>query len=107
MVPKINSVYGSAGMGEKGIRALEDKIGKTFGIWMDGYVMVDLEAFEKIVDMVGGVYVEVPMNMNYDDPTQDLYIHLQKGWHTPFSFAATVPAMLQPISAAPRCSSLS
>ncbi len=81
-LPKINSVYGSAGMGEKGIRALEDKIGKTFGIWMDGYVMVDLEAFEKIVDMVGGVYVEVPMNMNYDDPTQDLYIHLQKGWQT-------------------------
>lgn len=81
-LPKINSVYGSAGMGEKGIRALEEKIGNTFGIWMDGYVLVDLEAFEKIVDMVGGVYVEVPMNMNYDDPTQGLYIHLQKGWQT-------------------------
>ena len=81
-LPKINSVYGSAGMGEKGIQALRDKIGNTFGIWTDGYVMVDLEAFEKIVDMVGGVYVEVPMNMNYDDPTQDLYIHLQKGWQT-------------------------
>ena len=81
-LPKINSVYGSAGMGEKGVKALIDKIGNTFGIWVDGYVLVDLEAFEKIVDMVGGVYVEVPMNMNYDDPTQDLYIHLQKGWQT-------------------------
>lgn len=81
-LPKINSVYGSAGMGEKGIQALRDKIGNTFGIWTDGYVMVNLEAFEKIVDMVGGVYVEVPMNMNYDDPAQDLYIHLQKGWQT-------------------------
>ncbi len=79
-LPKINSVYGSAGMGEKGIQALREKIGNTLGIWTDGYVLVDLEAFEKIVDMVGGVYVEVPMNMNYDDPTQDLYIHLQKGW---------------------------
>ena len=81
-LPKINSVYGSAGTGERGIKALEEKIGNTFGIWVDGYVLVDLEAFEKIVDMVGGVYVEVPMNMNYDDPSQGLYIHLNKGWQT-------------------------
>ena len=28
---------------------------------------------------IGGVDFEVPVNMNYDDPTQDLHIHISKG----------------------------
>ena len=78
--PKINGVYGAAGMGEKGINALEAKLKETLGFWVDGYVIVDLEAFVEIVDLVGGVDFNVPMNMYYNDPTQNLYINLKKGW---------------------------
>ena len=41
--------------------------------------MVDLKAFVEIVDLVGGVEFDVPQDMFYNDPTQDLYINLQKG----------------------------
>lgn len=28
----------------------------------------------------GAIYFDVPIDMNYDDPTQDLHIHLSKGY---------------------------
>ena len=33
----------------------------------------------QLVDEIGGVTFDVPINMNYDDPAQNLYIHLKKG----------------------------
>ncbi len=78
-VPKINSVYGGAGKGEKGIQALKIKLAQLLGFEVDGYALVDLDAFIQLVDLVGGVGFEVPMAMHYDDPTQDLYIHLEAG----------------------------
>ncbi len=71
-VPKINSAYGAGGMGESGIAALENQLAKMLGFEVDGYVMVDLDGFVEIVDLIGGVEFDVPMNMYYSDPTQDL-----------------------------------
>ena len=34
----------------------------------------------QIVDAMGGVWFDVPRNMNYDDPYQDLHIHQEKGY---------------------------
>lgn len=79
-VPKINGVYGSNGKGEKGMQALKSKLAQLLGFEVDGYALVNLDAFIELVDLVGGVEFEVPMDMHYDDPTQDLYIHLNKGW---------------------------
>ena len=78
-IPKMNSVYGAAGQGERGIRALEEKIEETLGFLVDYYIIVDLEAFEKTVDLVGGVEFDVPMDMHYVDETQNLYINLSAG----------------------------
>lgn len=78
-VPKINGVYGSAGKGEKGIQSLQTKLAQLLGFEVDGYAMVNLNAFVELVDLVGGVEFDVPMDMHYDDPTQDLYIHLNAG----------------------------
>ena len=33
-----------------------------------------------MIDALGGVDFDVPQNMNYDDPVQDLHIHLKKGF---------------------------
>ncbi len=67
---------------EKGIAALKKEVGKLTGITPDFYVMVQWEAVGKMVDALGGVYFEVPFDMDYDDPTvgQDLHIHLEEGY---------------------------
>jgi len=81
-VPKINSVYGANGKGEKGMTALKKYVTATVGFEVDGYVLVDLTAFQKIVDEVGGVTFNVPQRMYYNDPSQNLYIDLYPGEQT-------------------------
>ena len=70
---KINSAYFS------GIDTLKDEIFKAFGIEIHRYLTVELEGFVKLIDAIGGVEVDVPLNMHYDDPVQDLHIHIKKG----------------------------
>ena len=43
-------------------------------------MVVEWDAVGEIVDAMGGVYFDVPRNMNYDDPTQNLHIHQEKGY---------------------------
>jgi len=78
-VPKINSVYGAAGRGEQGIESLKRRLSQLLGFEVDGYAMVNLDAFVELVDLIGGVEFDVPMDMDYEDSSQDLYIHLKKG----------------------------
>ncbi len=70
---KINSAYFS------GINQLKTEIKMAYGIDVHKYATVDLEGFRKLVDLLGGVEVNVPINMDYDDPEQNLHIHLKKG----------------------------
>lgn len=65
---------------EKGMAALKKEVGKLTGIIPDYYVLVQWEAVGELVDALGGVYFEVPFDMNYDDPYQDLYIHQEAGY---------------------------
>ena len=71
---KINFAYNSGGSD-----LLADTISEQLGIPVDFTVAVDLSGFEALVDAIGGVDFEVPVNMNYDDPLQDLHIHFSKG----------------------------
>ena len=79
-VPKINSAYGAVGGGEKGIRALYKEISQLVGFEPDYQVIVEWEAVGQIVEAMGGVWFDVPQDMNYDDPYQDLSIHQTKGY---------------------------
>lgn len=72
---KINTVY-SHGGGE----AVAQEVSELLGVPVDYYVSVDLEAFAAIVKTIGGVYFDVPLDMDYDDPYQDLHIHIEKGY---------------------------
>ena len=65
---------------EKGITALKREVGKLTGIIPDFYVTVQWEAVGELVDAIGGVWFEVPFDMDYDDPAQDLHIHLKAGY---------------------------
>lgn len=70
---KINSAY------HNGIDGLKSQVSDLLGIPIDYYVAIEVETFPKLVDMVGGVDFEIPVYMDYDDPTQDLHIHFQQG----------------------------
>lgn len=54
-------------------------IGDQLGIPVDYTVQVDLKGFVALVDAIGGVDFDVPIDMNYEDPYQDLYIHIPAG----------------------------
>lgn len=65
---------------ENGMTALKKEVSKLTGIYPDFYVMVQWEAVGELVDAIGGVYFEVPFDMDYDDPAQDLHIHQKAGY---------------------------
>ncbi len=58
---------------------LADVIKEKFGIEIDDYVRVNTTGFVELVDLFGGVEIDVPYDMHYEDPFQDLYIHIDKG----------------------------
>ncbi len=51
------------------------------GLNIKYYVTIDTAALRHLVDAIGGVTFNVPINMDYDDSSQDLYIHLKAGEH--------------------------
>ena len=79
-IKRINAVYNYGGGGDKGIQYLYKEISQLVGFEPDYQVVIEWEAVGKIVDAMGGVWFDVPRNMNYDDPYQDLSIHISKGY---------------------------
>ncbi len=82
-VKKINSAYAAGtlngGGKEGGINQLRREIKTVAGFVPDFYIAIDLEAFVEIVDAVDGVLIDVPFDMIYDDPGQNLHINIKKG----------------------------
>ena len=78
---KINQYYPAAeNRGEDGVAALLDGVEKIIGYRVDSYAIFDVDVFVELVDTMGGVYFDVPIDMNYEDPGQDLYIHVNQGY---------------------------
>lgn len=77
---KINSVLGykDENGGPEGVTV---QVSKLLRVPIHYYISVDYEAVKDVVDTLGGVEVEVPFNMNYDDAAAKppLHIHLDKG----------------------------
>ncbi|WP_093795512.1 LCP family protein [Sporomusa acidovorans] len=71
---KINHAFAFGGH-KLAQKAVEDLL----GIPMDYYVLVNFSAFNKIVDAVGGVTIDVEKRMYYEDPYDNLVIDLQPG----------------------------
>ncbi|MFI3230603.1 MAG: LCP family protein [bacterium] len=76
-VMKINaiSLYG----GSSGMDFLEEYIEDLLDIQIDYHAKLDFNAFRYIIDSLGGIEFDVPVDMYYSDPTQDLLINLKKG----------------------------
>ena len=75
---KINAVYHYGGK-DNGEKFLVEEIERIFDVKPDYCVRVNFEGFNYIVDSIGGVEFDVPIDMVYDDPAQDLHINLRKG----------------------------
>ena len=71
---KINAAFGVGGS-----ELLAEVVSDQLGIPVDFTVSVDLKGFQALVEAIGGVDFYVPVDMDYDDPYQDLYIHFSKG----------------------------
>ena len=72
---KINALYNINKDPEDTLEAVND----ITGLDIKYYVVVKTEALIKLVDAIGGVEFNVPIDMKYDDPTQDLHISLESG----------------------------
>ena len=80
---KINAAYpiGALNGGGKqgGMTELQKEIKSIIGFIPDFYILVNFQAVTDTVDTVGGIEVDVPFHMVYDDPVQDLHIDIPKG----------------------------
>ena len=72
---KMNSMYRNG----ENIPETVERVSDLTGMRIDNYILIDTDAIIEIVDAIGGVTYNVPIDMNYDDPTQDLHIHLTAG----------------------------
>lgn len=73
---KINYLY------SKGPEETLEAVREITGIDIKYYAIIKNDVLIKIVDVIGGVQFNVPINMKYDDPTQNLHINLKKGMQT-------------------------
>ncbi len=72
---KINAAYAWGGL-----NTAKQAVEGLMGIQIDRVVLVRLEGFTRIVDLLGGVEVDIEKDMHYVDRKQRLYIHLKKGY---------------------------
>ncbi|MGK7895565.1 MAG: LCP family protein [Xenococcus sp. (in: cyanobacteria)] len=49
------------------------------GVEIDRYVRVNVQGVEKLIDALGGVTVDIPKDMKYNDFSQHFYVNLKKG----------------------------
>lgn len=72
---KINALYGRKNRPDETLEAVNE----ITGLDIEYYAVVKTEALIELVDAIGGVTFNVPIDMKYDDPTQDLHIDLKAG----------------------------
>lgn len=70
---KINTLY------KKSPESLLKEINKITGLNINYYINIDTKGLREVIDSIGGVYFKVPIDMDYDDQTQNLHIHLKAG----------------------------
>lgn len=71
---KLNAIYRGENIGP-----LIEEIEELLNVYIDYYLVVDNKVVRELIDTIGGVEVDVPMRMKYDDYTQNLHIDLKPG----------------------------
>lgn len=77
---KINAIYANAtSLGNDGMAALKSRVKDLIGFDVDCYAKIDLEAFVKVIDAVGGIDIYLDEPLQYDDVWQNMYIDVPAG----------------------------
>jgi len=71
---RINGVFA-----RDGPDALRRRVSAILGVPVDYYAIIKLDIFKHLVDALGGVNINVPYAMNYDDNVGQLHIHFAAG----------------------------
>ncbi len=71
---KLNAVYPKSGLKET-IKVVEE----ILQIPIHNFIKMDYQGFEKIIDTLGGVIIDVEMPMVWDDYAQNLHIRIMPG----------------------------
>ncbi len=71
---KINALIRTGGE-----KLVMEKVEEITGLPVHYYATLNFKGFRKVIDTLDGVEMNVPFDMDYDDPEQNLYIHLKKG----------------------------
>jgi len=79
--------YGMAKINQANVEGGPELVAQTIAdnlgnVQIDRYIRVNTTALREIVDLIGGIELEVPQRMQYTDQTQGLYIDLYPGWQT-------------------------
>lgn len=74
-----NAAANNADVYHYGMDYLCDKISALFGVPVDFYIRFDTLMYRELLELVCPITVNVPFDMDYDDPTQNLHIHLKAG----------------------------
>ncbi len=61
------------------VRSFAGVLGDSMGITIDYTISFTLESFGKIVDHIGGVPINIPCDLYYNDESQGLHIDLKSG----------------------------
>jgi len=77
---KINAVRAYGGR-KHGVKHLQAQLGEMLGVQFHHYIEVELDAFRRIVDAIGGVTMHIPRHLYYTDPIQGLVINIPAGEH--------------------------
>ena len=72
---KVNSIYRN----RTNIEETLECISELTGLELNNYILIDTNAIVDLVDAIGGVWFNVPIDMDYEDLNQELYIHLKAG----------------------------
>ncbi len=67
---------------ELGTEGFRDFLSESLGVTIDFYLSLTLDTVGKMVDTLGGIELDVPHDMDYDDPAQNLSIHIKAGEQT-------------------------
>ena len=62
-----------------GITRTRESVAHLMGMDVDYYVVIEFEGLVRLVDEIGGLEVDVEMDMDYDDNAGDLHVHFKQG----------------------------
>lgn len=87
---KINTLYsigyinaynsGSKNYIIDGLASATEEIEKAMSVEIDYTFLVNLDGLVNIIDALGGMWIDIPVDMEYQDPEQGLYINLSAGY---------------------------